>query len=125
MAQANPYALYSNDAVFTASHEELTLMLYEGALKFANQAIAAVEIKDNERANDLIMRVEDIVRELQLTLDQKYDISKNLGALYEYMHRRLVEANASKDPAALAEVRDYLRDFRDMWKEAIKVAKKG
>ena len=125
MAETNPYAQYTNSAVFTASQEELTLMLYEGALKFANQALTALETNNYAKTNELILRVQDIVRELQLTLDRKYDISKNLGALYDYMYRRLIDANTSKDQTALTEVRDFLRDFRDMWKEAIKVAKTG
>jgi len=123
MAVQNPYARYSNQAVFTASREELTLMLYEGALKFANQAISALEGKDYGKANELIIRVEDIIREFQLTLDRSYEISKNFDALYDYMYRRLLDANISKDPADVMEVRDMLREFRDMWKEAMKLAR--
>ncbi|MCL2461263.1 MAG: flagellar export chaperone FliS [Defluviitaleaceae bacterium] len=123
MAVANPYANYASNAVFTASQEELTLMLYEGALKFTNQALAALEMKNFQKANELIIRVQDIIREFQLTLDRKYDISENLGAMYDYMHRRLIDANVAKDAAALMEVRDFLREFRDMWKEAMKIAK--
>ena len=123
MAAQNPYAKYSSNAVFTASQEELTLMLYEGALKFSNQALTAIENKDYAKANELIIRVEDIIREFQLTLNHNYDISKNFDALYDYMYRRLVDANISKDPAVIVEVRDMLREFRDMWKEAMKLAK--
>lgn len=123
MAMRNPYSQYANSAVFTASKEELTLMLYEGALKFTNQAIIAIDNHDMEKANDLIQRVQNIVRELQVTLDRKYDISKSLEALYDYMYRRLVTANIKKDKAILEEMRDYLREFRDMWKQAMQLAK--
>ena len=122
-AVKNPYAKIENNAIFTASKEELTLMLYEGALKFINQAIDAAEKKDVQKANDMIMRVEDIIREFQITLDFKYEISNQLNSLYDYMHRRLVEANMQKNIEIMEEVRDMLREFRDMWKEAMSLAK--
>lgn len=123
MAMQNPYSKYANNAIFTASKAELTLMLYEGALKFSNQAIIAVEAKDYEKSNELIHRVEDIIREFQITLDKQYAVSKNFAALYDYMYRRLLDANISKDKEILIEVRDMLREFRDMWKEAMRAAK--
>ena len=123
MAMRNPYTKYAQNSINTAPKEELTLMLYEGALKFANQAIMAIDNKDAERANELIIRVEDIIREFQITLDRKYPVSANLDALYDYMYRRLLEANSSKDKGILEEVRDMLREFRDMWKDAMAVAR--
>ncbi len=120
---ANPYANYLTNAINTASKEELTLMLYEGALKFTNQAIEAVQNKQVEKANQLIVRVQDIIREFQLTLNQSYEISKNFAALYDYIFNRLIDANIKKDVEILMEVRDLLRDFRDTWKEAMKIAR--
>ena len=111
------------DGLHTASKEELVLMLYEGAIKFLNQAIIAIEKKDFMRANQTIIRVEDIIREFQITLDHQYPISQQLDALYDYMHRRLVEANMSKDIEILNEVLGMFREFRDTWKEAMKLAK--
>ena len=119
----NPYNKYAQNTINTAPKEELTLMLYEGALKFANQAIMALESKNYEKTNEMIIRVEDIVREFQITLDRQYAISANFDALYDYMYRRLVQANISKDKDVLVEVRDMLREFRDMWKEAMTQAK--
>ena len=118
----NPYIKIEDDAVYTASKEELTLMLYDGALKFMNQAIGATENEDMQRANSLIIRVEDIIREFQITLDFKYEIANQLNSLYDYMHRRLIEANMKKDAGIMIEVRDMLREFRDMWKEAMSAA---
>jgi flagellar protein FliS len=123
MAIANPYVKTLESVVLTASKEELTLMLYEGAIKFCNQAVMAIEKKDYDKANAHIMRVEDIVREFQITLDRGYEISNQLDALYDYMHRRLIEANINKDIEIINEVRDLLRDFRDTWKEAMKLSK--
>jgi len=123
MAVNNPYAQYTNNKVNTVSGEELTLMLYEGALKFTNQAIIAIESRDFDRANSLIIRVEDIIREFQVTLNHDYEISKNFDSMYDYMYRLLVDANIAKDIAILNEVKGYLREFRDSWKEAMKLAK--
>jgi flagellar protein FliS len=111
------------DKVLSASSEELTLMLYDGALKFCNQAIMAVEKKDYNKAHPLIMRVEDIIREFQITLNHSYEISKQLNVLYDYIYRRLVDANMAKDVSILNEVRDLLRDLRDTWKEAIRLSR--
>ena len=119
----NPYNKMIEDQVMTATKEELTLMLYEGGIRFLNQAIVAVEKKDAIKANRLILRVEDIVREFQITLDHQYPISKQLDALYDYMYRRLVEANMRKDVEILNEVLGMFRDFRDTWKEAMKLSR--
>ena len=119
----NPYDKYRNNAIFTATPEDLTLMLYEGALKFCNQALVALENKDIAKTNELIVKVQNIVREFQITLDMKYEISEQLNTMYDYLYQRLVEANIKKDAEILTEVRDHLRGFRDTWKEAIKLAR--
>jgi len=113
------------DKVFTATKEELTLMLYEGGIRFLNQAIIAIEKKEVEKSNNLLIRVQDIVREFQITLDHRYPIAAQLNALYDYMYRRLVEGNMSKDLEIINEVLGMFRDFRDTWKEAMKLAKVG
>ena len=119
----NAYAHYSNNRINTASKEELTLMLYDGALKFLNQAITSLEARDLAKSSELMIRVQEIIREFQLTLNRDIEISKNFDAMYDYMHRRLIEANMAKDKEILMEVRDLTRDFRDMWKQAMKSAR--
>src|SRR5215469_10658596 len=97
MVSANPMNKMLENQVMTATKEELTLMLYEGGIRFLNQAIMAMEKNEIEKAHRLILKTEDIVREFQITLDHKYPISAQLDGLYDYMHRRLVEANMKKD----------------------------
>ncbi|MCL1999768.1 MAG: flagellar export chaperone FliS [Turicibacter sp.] len=121
--QKNPYEKYKNHAINTATKEELTLMLFDGAVKFCNQALAAIENKDHVKTNEAILRVQNIVREFQITLDRTHDISGQLDQIYDYLHRRLVTANIKKDVEILIEVRDHLRSLRDTWKEAMKLAK--
>ena len=112
-----------DDAVLTATREELTLMLYEGGIKFLNRALAAMEKNEIEKAHNAILRAQDIVREFQITLDFQYEIANQLNSLYDYMYRRLVHANMQKDIEALKEVLGMFRDFRDTWKEAMKIAR--
>ena len=119
----NPYAKYNNNKVFTASKEELVLMLYDGSLKFLTQAITYMEERDYEKANSTIIRLQNILREFQVALDDSYEISKDLYALYEYLHGRLIDANSRKDVAILTEVRGFMRALRDTWKEAMSIAK--
>ena len=123
MLAANPYNKVLENNIMSASGDELTLMLYEGAIKFCNLAIAAIEKHATEKAHNFIIRVQDIVREFQITLDARYDISADMDSLYDYMYRRLVEANFNKDIEILSEVRELLRSFRDTWKEAMKIAR--
>ena len=126
MITQNPKHQILQKQIESASKEELTLMLYEGGIKFLNQAIVALEKKDIVKANNLILRVEDIIREFQITLDHKYEeISKPLDQLYEYMHSRLVEGNLKKDVEIITEVLEMFREMRDTWKEAMKLAKAG
>jgi len=119
----NPKMQVLQKQVETASKEELTLMLYEGGIKFLNQAIVAVEKNDIVKANNLIQRVEDIVREFQITLNHDYEVSENLNLLYDYMYNRLVEGNLEKDVEILNEILSMFRELRDTWKEAMKLAK--
>ncbi|MCL2855539.1 MAG: flagellar export chaperone FliS [Defluviitaleaceae bacterium] len=119
----NPYDTYKNNSVFTATKEELTAMLYDGAVRFCNQAIIAVENNDAGKANEMIQRTQAIIQEFRLTLDKKYEISLQLDALYEYMLHRLMQANVKKDLEILTAVRDDIRDMRDTWKEAIKLSR--
>ena len=125
MVNVNPYHRMLEDKIMTATREELTLILYEGGIKFLNKAIMAVEKKEMTEAHALILRTQDVVREFQLTLDHQYPISQDLDALYDYMHRRLVDANIRKDLEILNEVLGMFREFRDTWKEAMKLAKAG
>lgn len=121
MALPNAYAQYKNSKVLTASPAELTLMLYEGAIKFCNVAIDAVECKDIERAHTNIVKVENIIDYLRKTLDMKYPVAQDFERMYVYLDQRLVEANVKKDVEILEEICDHLHAIRDNWKEVMRV----
>lgn len=119
------YASYANNKIMTASPAELTLMLYEGAIKFCNIAIVAVEEKDIEKAHVNIMKVERIIEEFQSTLNHKYPVSKDFDEIYRYLLIRLRDANLKKDKEILEEVLGHLRTMRDTWKDVMRMTKNG
>ena len=119
MVQNQAYAAYNNSKILTASPAELTLMLYDGAIKFANIAIMAIEKHDIEKAHNNIVKTERIILEFQATLDDKYPVAKDFYAVYTYLIQRLREANMKKDPEILEEVLKHLRTMRDTWKEVM------
>lgn len=121
MAIRSAYDAYKQNSVYTASPGELTLMLYNGCIKFIHQGEKAIEQNDKEKTNENIKKAQAIISELMATLDMKYDISKQMFPLYEYMHRRLIEANLKNDIEILKEIEGLVTEFRDTWKEVIKI----
>lgn len=119
MGMKNPYQTYTNNAVTTASPGELTLMLYNGCLKFINQAKKAIASKDIEAKNTNIQKAQAIIQELMVTLNMEVAVSESLLSLYDYLNRRLTEANIKNDAAILEEVEGFVKEFRDTWKEVI------
>ena len=115
----NGYAAYANSKIMTASPAELTLMLYDGAIKFCNIALVGIEKNDIEKTHNNIIKVERIIKEFQATLDHKYPVAKDFDQVYTYLIRRLHEANMKKDPEILEEVLKHLRTMRDTWKEVM------
>lgn len=121
MALPNAYAQYNNNKVLTASPAELTLMLYDGAIKFCNIAITAVEERDIVKAHTNIVKVQRIVDYLRQTLDMKYKVAEDMENIYVYLSKRLVTANLKKDVAILEEVNAHLHAVRDTWKEVMRI----
>ena len=111
----NGYNQYLRSKVLTASKAELTLMLYDGAIKFCNMGIMCIEKKD-------IKKTEAILEEFMATLNYKYPVANDFKNVYEYLHERLVEANLKKDVEILNEVLGHLREMRDTWKEVMRTA---
>ena len=101
----------------TATPEQLQMMLYDGALRFAEQAKAALEAQDYERSYNTISRVQKIITELSCTLkrDAFPELCDKLAALYSYVFKKLVEANVQHSAAAMEEAIGLLRYQRDTW----------
>ena len=118
--QQNAYAQYKNNKIMTASAPELTLMLYDGAIKYLNVADFALEKKDLNKANTNIIKTEKIIDYLRNTLDMKYPVAQDFENMYSYISRRLVEANISKDREIVAEINKHMHAIRDNWIEVMK-----
>jgi len=112
---------YKQNSVTTASPGELTLMLYNGCLKFLNKAKLAIQDNNIQEKNTNLIKAQAIISELMATLNMDIEVSKNMLALYEYMNRRLVEANIQKDISIIEEVEGLVTEFRDTWKEVIRI----
>lgn len=112
---------YKQNSVNTASPGELTLMLYNGCLKFLQKGKQALIEKNIQEKNNNIQKAQRIIQELMITLNQDYDIAKNMMQMYEYMNRRLIEANVQNSIEILEEVEGYVIEFRDSWKEVIRI----
>ena len=117
MALNQAYSQYNNSKILTASPAELTLMLYDGAIKFCNIAIMAIEKNDVMKAHTYIVKTENIIEEFQATLNHKYPVAKDFDNVYKYIYNRLIEANVKKDKDIHEEVIVHLRTLRDTWKE--------
>ena len=111
---------YKNNAVTTASGPQLTLMLYNGSIKFINQAVKALKDKNFEEKNNNIQKAQDIIQELMLTLDQDVEISKQLLPLYEFIHYQLQQGNIKNEVHYLEEALEFITEFRNTWKEVMK-----
>lgn len=125
MPTQNPYEQYQRNKILTATPAEITLMLYEGAIKFCNIAIMAVENNEIEKAYINIKKTQRIIEEFRNTLDRKYPVSEDFDRIYVYLLQRLYVANIKKDKEVLEEVNTHLRSLRDTWKEVMKKCNKA
>ncbi len=110
---------YLEQKIMNARPEELTLMLYDGLVKFVNQTILFNDQSSVEKSNNANLRAQAILQELRSTLNLEIEISDNLENLYLYMLERLVDSNITKDNDILKDVLDLATDLRDAWKEAM------
>ena len=123
MDRAASAMAYKNQQIMTASPSELTLMLYNGAIRFTTESIMALEAGDLNKCHNANIRAQNIVREFMFTLDMQYEISTNWATLYEYIHFRLVQANMKKDKEMLLEAKGLLTELRDTWYQAMKAVR--
>ncbi len=108
---------YLRNAVLTATPEQLQLMLYDGAIRFATQAREALQAKEIEQTHNLLTRAQRIIVEMQNGLRPEIapDVCKQMASLYSFVYRRLIDANVNKDLAALDESLKILNHLRETW----------
>ena len=115
----NPQAAqnYLRTRVMTATPEQLQMMLYDGAIRFAEQAKAALDVGDFEKSYQSISRVQKILTEMSCGLkhDVLPELCDKLAALYSYVYRKLIDANVRRDLDAMGDALNVLRYQRDTW----------
>lgn len=111
---------YKRQQVLTASPQTLTLMLYNGAIKFINEGINFIKVKDVSKSNKSLIKAEKIMVEFMSTLDMKYDIAKQLYPIYDYIYRTIISGNLKNDMDKLEEAKNLLIDLRNTWSQAMK-----
>ncbi len=114
---------YKNSKILTASPAELTLMLYDGAVKFCNVALISLERNDYEKVSENLIKAQKIIMEFRSTLDFKYPVAKDFDVVYEYIYRRLVDANMKKDAEIIEEALKHIKEMRETWKEVMRINK--
>ena len=114
---------YKRNQILNAPPEQLTLMLYNGCLKFIEEGTAAVKEKKYEEGNTLLQKAQRIISEFRLTLNMDYEISHQLMPLYNYAYDRLVSGNIRSDIAQLDEAKEIMSELRDAWVGAMKKAR--
>jgi len=114
---------YKQQQVLTATPEQLILMLYNGCIKFINEAEKHIQNKSIEQAHISCTKAQDIVLELIATLNMEYPISKELFTLYEYVNYELMVADLNKDVTNLQNAKKVIMNLREGWNEALKTVR--
>ncbi|MBU0719273.1 MAG: flagellar export chaperone FliS [Planctomycetes bacterium] len=110
----NPYL---HDAVLPATPEQLQLMLYDGAIRFASQGRDAIEAKDYATSYEKLTRAQEIISEMQAGLNYEVneDLCKRVASIYNFIYRKLIDANVHRDTSAIDDALKVLRIERETW----------
>jgi flagellar protein FliS len=126
MSRNKPWESYRKVATQTATPGQLVLMLYDGALGFLEKAMTGFAHQDpslfNQTVNNNILRAQAIIHEMNASLNMQAggEVAANFRRLYNYLHRRLTEANRTKQKAPIEETISRLRVLRDSWAEMLR-----
>lgn len=116
----NAYQAYRQTQVSTASQGELLIMLFDGAIRFSKQAQAHMNKGQIEEAGIKLIRTQDIINELILSLNLDMgEIAHNLEQLYTYIYDLLVQANIKKDPQSVEEALSLLVELKETWQQVV------
>ena len=118
---------YQSMQILSAKPEKLILMLYDGAIRFIQQGIKAMNENKIELAHNNLLRSQNIMVELMASLnfEKGGELAVNLFRIYEFMHYTLVQANVKKEAEPLARVAEQLKMLRESWSQALKKEENG
>lgn len=126
MAMSNPYQQYQQNSILAAKPEELTLMLYNGAIKFLKQAKIHIQNSEVENTHNCIVKTQNILAELMCSLDMEFELANNMYMLYDFMYENLIQADFQKFDGGekkIDEVINLLEDFANTWVDCMKSVK--
>ena len=122
---ANPWQSYRQVATKTATPGQLVLMLFDGALRFLDKALVGFDLDDpldsNLAINNNILKAQEIIRELNLSLnmEQGGEFATTMRRLYNYYDLQLSQSNLQKDPSGIQLVIRLLSVIRGAWAEML------
>lgn len=125
MQGSNAYNVYKNNSINYSSKEQLLLMLLDGAVRFSKIARQAVLEKDTKKAHEFLIKTQNIFYELIITLDMSKagDWGKNMVSVYEFIIKRLTDANMKKDASIIEEIIPLIESIKDTWNEAYNISR--
>lgn len=115
---------YLENSVNTATKGELTLILFNGCMKFVNISKRAIEENNLSIKNENLMKAQNIIKELMITLDKDFQYSHNILSIYDFIYRRLVDGNIKNDVASIIEAEELIRELKNMWVDIIEANRK-
>jgi flagellar protein FliS len=118
MVLQNPYQCYRQNSVTMATPEELVVMMYKALERFIRQSAVYIEQGDVEGANNALLKAEDIIDALRVSLNMDIGISRQLTSLYDFLKDSLINANVKKDAGLLTEVLEMVTGLREAWEQA-------
>jgi len=114
-------ARFAETSAATASRPRLVTMLYDRMVRDLHEAAAALERADHYGAHTALVHAQEIVEALRAALDPTvWPGARGLGQLYDFVHERMVAANLTKDPKAVADALTVVEPLRDAWHEAFR-----
>ena len=126
MMNSSAQLKYQATRISTATKEQLLLITYDIGIKACHAAENAMAAKngavpDYDLANREIIRAQEVIRELMVTLnrDKAGEMGNKLIQLYEYMYQLLVDANMKKEPDNIKTVRGMLEELKQTWESAL------
>lgn len=119
----NPFEQYKRTSVNTMTKGELLILLFDEAIKRLNQGKVLIENNDYNNANISLEKARKIFNHLIVTLDDKYELSKDLAEMYMFFNREIIKASSMKSSKYIEDILPIVKDLRNTWVEADKIAR--
>ena len=119
----NPYETYKQQSVMTMTSGQILLLVYNELIKQLSLAQKAFGKNDIVEINRTLQKSQNLIRELQSTLNFDYGISNDLNSIYSFFYTVTLNANIKKDASELQMLIDMIAELKDTFAEAEKLAR--